>query len=50
MICIENANVVLESGILWNGMVLIENDRIADRGLRRTNGKSLGGCAGTGWN
>lgn len=29
MICIENAKVVLENGILWDGVILIENDRIA---------------------
>ena len=28
MICIENANVVLENGILWDGVVLVEKDRI----------------------
>lgn len=28
MIAIKNAKVVLENGILWNGVLLIENDRI----------------------
>lgn len=34
MICIENANVVLESGILRNGAILVENDRITAVGKR----------------
>ena len=28
MLCIENAKVVLENGILWNGAILIEDGRI----------------------
>ncbi len=32
---ILNANVVLESGILWDGAILIENERIADVKSRR---------------
>ena len=34
MVCIENANVVLENGILWDGVVLTENDRIMAVGPR----------------
>lgn len=34
MICIENANIVLENGILWDGILLIEGDRIAAFGKR----------------
>ncbi len=36
MICIENAKVVLENGILYDGVILIENGRIAEVGERRT--------------
>ncbi len=28
MICIENAKVVQEHGIIWNGVILVDNDRI----------------------
>ena len=28
MIAIENANIVLEHGILWNGVLVVEDDRI----------------------
>ena len=34
MICIENAKVVLENGILWDGIVLVEEDRIVSVGKR----------------
>lgn len=32
MICIENAKVVQEHGIIWNGIILIEDDRITEVG------------------
>ena len=35
MVCIHNAKVVLETGILWDGVVLLEGDRIAAVGNRR---------------
>ena len=35
MVCIHNAKVVLETGILWDGVVLLEDDRIAAVGERR---------------
>lgn len=34
MICIENAKVVLENGILWDGVILVEEDRIVSVGKR----------------
>ena len=34
MICIENAKVVLENGILWDGIILVEEDRIVSVGKR----------------
>lgn len=34
MICIQNAKVVLENGILWDGVILVEGDRIAAVGKR----------------
>lgn len=34
MICIQNAKVVLENGILWDGVVLVEGERIAAVGKR----------------
>lgn len=34
MICIENAKVVLENGILWDGIVLVEENRIVSVGKR----------------
>lgn len=34
MICIENAKVVLENGILWDGVILTEDDRICAVGKR----------------
>ncbi|MBQ3146845.1 MAG: amidohydrolase family protein [Oscillospiraceae bacterium] len=34
MICIENAKVVLENGIFWDGIVLVEEDRIVSVGKR----------------
>lgn len=34
MICIQNAKVVLENGILWDGVVLVEDERIAAVGKR----------------
>jgi len=34
MICIQNAKVVLEDGILWDGLILVEGERIADVGKR----------------
>ncbi|MBO5892487.1 MAG: amidohydrolase family protein [Oscillospiraceae bacterium] len=34
MICIENAKVVLENGILWDGIILVEKDRIFAVGNR----------------
>lgn len=34
MICIENAKVVLETGILWDGIILVEDDRIVSVGKR----------------
>ena len=36
MVCIHNAKVVLENGILWDGVVLLEGDRIVTVGERRT--------------
>ena len=35
MVCIHNAKVVLETGILWDGVVLLEGDRIVAAGERR---------------
>lgn len=35
MICIENAKVVLENGILWDGIILVEGERIVGVGARR---------------
>ncbi len=35
MLCIENAKVVLETGILYDGVILMENGRIAAVGDRR---------------
>ena len=35
MVCIHNAKVVLETGILWDGVVLLDGDRIAAVGERR---------------
>lgn len=34
MICIENGKVVLENGILWDGIILVEDDRIVAVGKR----------------
>ena len=34
MICIEHAKVVLENGILWDGIILVEEDRIVSVGKR----------------
>ena len=34
MICIQNAKVVLEDGILWDGVILIEGERIVAVGKR----------------
>ncbi|MBQ2840204.1 MAG: N-acetylglucosamine-6-phosphate deacetylase [Oscillospiraceae bacterium] len=34
MICIENAKVVLEDGIIWDGVVLTDGDRIVEAGER----------------
>ena len=34
VVCIENAKVVLENGILWDGQILVENDRIVAVGKR----------------
>lgn len=34
MICIENAKVVLENGILWDGIIIVEGDRIVSVGKR----------------
>ena len=34
MICIQNAKVVLEYGILWDGVILVEGERIAAVGKR----------------
>ena len=36
MVCIHNAKVVLETGILFDGVVLLDGDRIAAVGERRT--------------
>jgi len=36
MICIENINIVLENGILWDGILMIQDDRIAAFGKRGT--------------
>ena len=35
MVCIHNAKVVLETGIIWDGVLLLEGDRIAQVGERR---------------
>ena len=35
MVCIHNAKVVLERGILWDGVVLLDGDRIVKVGARR---------------
>ena len=35
MVCIHNAKVVLERGILWDGVILLDGDRIARVGDRR---------------
>ena len=35
MVCIHNAKVVLETGILWDGVILLDGDRIAAVGNRR---------------
>lgn len=35
MVCIHNAKVVLETGILWDGVILLEGDRILAVGERR---------------
>ena len=34
MICTENAKIVLENGILCDGVISVENDRIAAVGKR----------------
>lgn len=36
MICIQNAKVVLEHGILWDGVILVDGERIAAVGRRGT--------------
>ena len=36
MVCVHNAKVVLETGILWDGVVLVDGDRITAVGERRT--------------
>ena len=35
MVCIHNAKVVLETGIIWDGVILLDGDRIAAVGDRR---------------
>jgi len=35
MVCIHNAKVVLETGIIWDGVILLDADRIAAVGDRR---------------
>ena len=35
MVCIHNAKIVLETGILWDGVLLLDGDRIAAVGDRR---------------
>lgn len=35
MVCIHNAKVVLEHGILWDGVILLDGDRIVEVGERR---------------
>lgn len=35
MVCIQNAKVVLESGILFDGVILLDGDRIIDIGNRK---------------
>ena len=35
MVCIHNAKVVLETGILWDGVILLDGDRIVAAGDRR---------------
>ena len=35
MVCIHNAKVVQETGILWDGVILLDGDRIAAVGERR---------------
>ena len=35
MVCIHNAKVVLESGILFDGVILLDGDRILAAGDRR---------------
>ena len=35
MVCIHNAKVVLETGIIWDGVILLDGDRIAAAGERR---------------
>lgn len=35
MVCVHNAKVVLETGILWDGLILLDGDRIAEVGSRR---------------
>ena len=34
MICIENAKIVLENGIIWDGVLLTDGDRIVSAGKR----------------
>ena len=35
MVCITNAKVVLENGIIWDGVVVVDNDKIIEVGDAR---------------